>query len=113
MRVATSPEFVKSKKYGIMRHMSDATLILKTKTTHAGGVVEMVVWSLPKSVPPSSHKFKYRLVFVRDGQRIVGYDNERGKSDHKHLGDTQMAYRFRDINTLIADFIADVEKYSS
>ena len=96
-----------------MRHMPEATLILKTKTIHAGGVVEMVVWALPKSVPPSSHKFKYRLVFVRDGRRIVGYDNERGKGDHKHLRDTQMTYRFKDIDTLIADFVTDVEKHSS
>lgn len=76
-------------------------------------MVEMVVWALPKPVPPSSHKFKYRLVFVRAGQRIIGYDNERGKGDHKHLGDTQMTYRFKDIDTLIADFVADVEKQSS
>ena len=93
--------------------MPEATLILKTKTAHADGVVEMVVWALPKPLSPSSHAFKYRLVFVRDGQRIVGYDNERGKGDHKHLGDAQMPYRFKDIDKLIADFIADVEKYSS
>ncbi len=73
----------------------------------------MVIWAVPKSVPPSSHTFKYRLVFVRDGQRIVEYDNERGKGDHKHLGGTQMTYRFKNIDTLIADFISDVEKYSS
>lgn len=93
--------------------MSEATLILKSKMAHAGGVVEMVVWALPKPVPPSSHAFKYRLVFARDGRRVLGYDNERGKGDHKHLGDSQTAYRFKDIDTLIADFVADVEKHSS
>lgn len=69
----------------------------------------MVVWRVPKPVPPSEHPFKYRLVFVRDGKRVVGYDNERGKGDHKHLGQRELAYRFVDIETLVADFLRDVE----
>ena len=65
--------------------MSDAQLVLRTKTAAHSGVVEMVVWRVPTPVPPSQHPFKYRLVFVRNGKRIVGYDNERGKGNHKHL----------------------------
>jgi hypothetical protein len=26
----------------------------------------------------------YRLALVVDGERVIGYDNERGKGDHKH-----------------------------
>lgn len=59
--------------------MPEARLILRTRNAVHGGVVEMIVWSVPSPVPPSQHAFKYRLVFVRDGQRLVGYDNERGK----------------------------------
>ena len=66
--------------------MADADLLLRTRTSHAGGIVEMVVWRVLKPVPPSDHAFKYRLVFVRAGKRVVGYDNERSKGDHKHLG---------------------------
>jgi len=62
--------------------MADAELLLKTRTVHAGGLVEMVVWRVPQPVPPSGHPFKYRLVFARGGQRVVGDDNERGKGDH-------------------------------
>lgn len=69
----------------------------------------MVVWQVPKPVPPSEHSFKYRLVFVREGKRLVGYDNERGKGDHRHLGGRELAYRFVDIETLVADFLRDVE----
>jgi hypothetical protein len=86
-----------------------AQLILKTKTTHQGGVVEMVVWQVPQPVPPSEHPFKYRLVFIREGKRVVGYDNERGKGDHKHLGTLEVRYKFVDIETLMADFLRDVE----
>ena len=94
--------------YGTVSHMPDAELILRTRTAHAGGIVEMVVWRVPKPVPPSEHAFKYRLVFVRAGKRVVGYDNERGKGDHKHLGEREIAYRFVDVDTLMADFLSDV-----
>jgi len=89
--------------------MADAELLLKTRTAHAGGVVEMVVWRVPKPVPPSAHPFKYRLVFVQDGERLVGYDKERGKGDHRHLGTRQLKYRFVDVDTLVIDFLRDVE----
>jgi hypothetical protein len=48
-------------------------------------IVEMVVWQVPTPVPPSLHGFKYRLVYVFNGERVLGYDNERGKGDHRHL----------------------------
>lgn len=89
--------------------MADAHLLFKTRSAHSGGIVEMVVWQVPEPVPPSEHPFKYRLVFVRDGERVVGYDNERGKGDHKHLGQRELRYKFVDIDTLMADFLRDVE----
>ena len=64
----------------------------------------------PQLVPPSDHGFKYRLVYVVGGVRLVGYDNERGKGDHRHLGARELAYRFVDVPTLLADFMADVER---
>lgn len=89
--------------------MLEAELVLRTRTAVYGGVVEMVVWRVPTPVPPSHHAFKYRLVFVRDGKRMVGYDNERGKGDHKHLHRRELRYRFVDIDTLMRDFLEDVE----
>ena len=89
--------------------MPDAALIHRTRDTYAGGVIEIVVWAVPRPVPPSDHGFKYRLVFVRDGERVVGYDNERGKGDHRHIGAVEHTYRFVDVPTLLADFMRDVE----
>ena len=54
--------------------------------------------------------YKYRLVYLVEGRRVVGYDNERGKGDHKHLGDTEVPYRFVDVSTLLADFMHDVQE---
>ena len=71
----------------------------------------MVVWRVPDPVPPSEHPFKYRLAFVHDGKRAVGYDNERGKGDHRHYGEKVEPYQFKDLRTLTKDFYKDIEKY--
>ena len=42
--------------------------------------------------------------------RIVGYDNERGKGDHKHLGEMETHYRFVSVEKMVADFLAHVER---
>jgi Family of unknown function (DUF6516) len=89
--------------------MAAATLVFKTRDAHAGGVIEIVIWSVPRPVPPSEHGFKYRLAFARNGHRVVGYDNERGKGDHRHLRGTEEPYRFKDVSTLLQDFMNDVE----
>jgi hypothetical protein len=34
----------------------------------------------------------------------VGYDNERGKGDHRHFRDARTAYTFTTIEQLMADF---------
>jgi hypothetical protein len=54
---------------------------------------------------------KYRLYYgLADGTRIVLYDNETGKGDHKHIKGKEEPYRFRDVETLVADFLEDIEK---
>jgi hypothetical protein len=51
------------------------------------------------------------FVFVRDGRRVLGYDNERGKGDHKHYGEQEEPYRFVDVpTTLLRDFWKDVRR---
>jgi hypothetical protein len=40
----------------------------------------------------------------------VGYDNERGKGDHRHYGDHEEPYAFTSIEQLAADFQADVPR---
>ena len=73
-----------------------------------GALVEMVVWRVPQEVPGSHHPFKYRLYYGKDGKRIVGYDNERGKGDHRHFQGVETDYAFTTVEQLMADFWADV-----
>lgn len=75
-----------------------------------GTIIDIVLWRLPKPVPPCGHRYKYRLFYGRAGTRIVGYDNERGKGDHRHLGGREEPYRFESPERLIDDFFADVER---
>ena len=46
----------------------------------------------------------------RHGLPTVGYDNERGKGDHKHIGELETPYKFESAEKLVADFLADVER---
>ena len=75
-----------------------------------GAIVEMSIWIVPDCVPGSSHAFKYSLYYGYPGRRVVGYDNERGKGDHRHLGDREESYRFSNVEALIADFLSDVKQ---
>ena len=73
-----------------------------------GSVVEMVLWHLPEPVAGCRHRFKYRLYFGRPGSRLVLYDNERGKGDHRHRRQTETPYEFTSVDQLMQDFLADV-----
>lgn len=86
-----------------------AKQIFRVKEAHGAGIVEIVIWQVPEPVPPSEHPYRYRLVYVIEGKRVVGYDNERGKGDHKHFGDREESYRFVNPQRLMADFMADVK----
>lgn len=75
-----------------------------------GAILEMRVWRVPASVPPSNHLLKYSLFYGRPGERLVAYDNERGKGDHRHYGAHEEAYRFTSVEQMLMDFRNDVER---
>ena len=88
-----------------------ASLVTHFKSiTPDGGVIELVVWKVPRPVPPTEHGYKYRAVYVVHGERIVGFDNERGKGDHCHLDGLELPYEFCGPEQLVEDFIHAVEQ---
>jgi uncharacterized protein DUF6516 len=91
---------------------ASATLLLRSRYVYADGAIrEMVLWRLPHSTPERPHGLKYRLYYgLADGRCLVRYDNETGKGDHRHLGDDEEPYRFRDVGTLVNDFLGDIER---
>ena len=87
-----------------------AQLITSIKNVNSdGSILEVVIWKVPKPVPPTEHGYKYRAVYVVDGVRIVGFDNERGKGDHCHIDGKELPYAFTGVDQLLEDFIATVE----
>ena len=72
---------------------------------------EVVIWEVPMPVPGSRHGLKYRLALVVDGECVLRYDNETGKGDHRHAGDTERTYRFESIEKLMADFERDIARW--
>ena len=86
-----------------------ARLLAKTKEVRDDGtIIEIVIWVVPKPVLPCNHSFKYSLFFGRPGVRLVGYDNEQGKGDHRHLNGIETAYYFKTLEQLLADFENDI-----
>jgi len=87
-----------------------AQLITSIKNINPdGSILEVVIWKVPKPVPPTEHGNKYRAVYVVDGVRIVGFDNERGKGDHCHMDGKELPYAFTGVDQLLEDFIAALE----
>ncbi|NDE02508.1 MAG: hypothetical protein EBZ91_12340 [Gammaproteobacteria bacterium] len=78
----------------------------------ADAFIEIVIWRLPKPLPPSSHRFKYRLAYVVAETCVLRYDNERGKGDHRHSLRSEEPYRFLDVDRLLRDFEADVARWN-
>jgi hypothetical protein len=73
-------------------------------------IVEMKTWRLPKPVRGSVHDLKYSVFYGFPGNRLVGYDNEPGKGDHRHYKGKEAVYTFSTVEKLMADFLADVRR---
>ena len=88
-----------------------ATRLFHDKTSLPdGSMVEMSIWRVPAVDSERPHGLKHSLFFGRDGRRIVAYDNERGKGNHKHIEGRESRCRFVSMEQLVADFLMDVER---
>lgn len=74
---------------------------------------ELVLWQLPRVLPGSGHRFKYRLAYVVNGECVLRYDNESGKGNHRHFGGKERSYAFSSPEKLIADFERDIARWNS
>jgi len=89
-----------------------ATLIARDRRIYRDGVFsEIVVWLVPEPVRGSAHLFKYSLALIDEGVCVLRYDNEAGKGDHRHIGDSESPYAFSTLEVLLRDFEADIRGY--
>ena len=96
--------------YGTVRHMKAVLAFYDKEVLPDGAIVEMKIWQLTKSVRGSAHSLKYSLFYGFPGERLVAYDNEPGKGDHRHFKGEEAAYEFKSVEKLMADFLADVRR---
>lgn len=92
--------------------MKALPLIRRRVVLAVDAFAEVVVWRVQEPVLPASHPFKYRLAYVVGGQCVLRYDNERGKGDHRHVGNAESAYAFTTPEQLMADFEAEVKRWN-
>jgi len=86
-----------------------ARLVFYRKNVEPNGdIIEMKMWNVPVS-KDKPQGVRYSLVYVRGGQRIIGYDNDERKGHHRHHEDQEEIYSFRGVDLLIRDFYEDVE----
>ena len=71
---------------------------------------EIKIWRV-KSTPDKPHGYKYSLVYIVNGRRVIGYDNAEGRGDHRHYEDNIEPYRFEGVDKLIEDFYSDIQRY--
>jgi hypothetical protein len=95
-----------------MQYMRAVLLAHTKEVRDDGSIVEIVIWELPEPLPPSTHRYKYRLFYGRAGAAHVRYDNERGKGDHRHVGEEEHDYVFTTLERLLDDFERDIENWS-
>lgn len=94
-----------------MQYIAAVLLARAKEVRDDGSVIDIVIWEIPDPLPPSTHRYKYRLYYGMGGQSRVRYDNERGKGDHRHDGDQEYEYRFSSVEQLLEDFRFDVEHW--
>ena len=87
-----------------------ARLIENQKLTlDDGSIIQIKIWRLPDVTVERPYGLKYSLFYGRPGERIIGYDNETGKGDHRHCREREESYRFTTFEALILDFMNDVK----
>jgi hypothetical protein len=95
----------------MIKRTSEARVLLQRKfVLDDGSIIEIRVVKLPSTSDERPHGLKYSLFFGRPGRRTIGYDNERGKGDHRHYGKKEERYVFETLEKLLADFAADVRR---
>lgn len=74
-----------------------------------GNIIEVKLWQV-ESTSDKPHGYKYSLVYVVQGKRVIGYDNAEGKGDHRHYGDKEGVYSFKSVDKLFEDFYNDIKR---
>jgi hypothetical protein len=70
---------------GIAYQYMKASLIRHVKgVDELGNIIEVKMWEMIAPAADKPYGYKYSLVYVVNGVRVIGYDNAEGRGDHRH-----------------------------
>jgi len=72
-------------------------------------IIEVKTWSVP-ATSDKPHGFKYSLVYIKDGERVLGYDSHEGRGGHRHFKGSESPYKFKSIDRLFEVFYEDLRR---
>ncbi len=98
-----------SDTWHIITYMKAKPFIMRKRVFPNRDIIEIKSWHVSKT-PDKPHGFKYSLVYIKEGKRIIGYDNAERKGDHRHYEDKVYHYEFKSIDKLFEDFFNDVRR---
>lgn len=91
--------------------MPASLLLYERHVLSSNSFAELRIWQVPTAVRGSVHGFKYSLALIVSGECVLRFDNEAGKGNHRHLGETELSYEFVDPTKLLRDFWAEVDRW--
>jgi hypothetical protein len=71
---------------------------------------EIKIWQVSKS-KDRPHGLKYSFAYIVNDERVIGYDNYKHKTDHRHYRNKEYRYEFHGLKKLWKDFINDIEQF--
>ena len=84
-------------------------LLLDFKEVTENEIIEVKAWKVPKSTE-YPEGINYRMAFIRDRKRILGYDNNAFEGHHRHLSGEKSPIPFTSLEELFAQFIKEIRK---
>lgn len=89
-------------------------IFVHKETNENGIIIDMKIYRVPIS-NKNKEGISYSLVYIKDEQRIVGFDDCEGHEKnenrhHKHINGKIIPYEFVDEWKLLSDFNEEVEK---
>jgi hypothetical protein len=92
--------------------LAKAGLIFREKKTDEhGNLRELVIWRVrPSRQLPEGVRYRLALVRSREKAPVVLYDNHHPKGHHRHVEGIEEPYTFVNLERLLADFQADIER---
>lgn len=85
--------------------------IYEYKQSDNGYLIELRIIRVKKDENfPEGIKYSLVAIEKKTGRRILGFDNERGKSHHMHRLGRELPYAFKDEWQLIGDFYKEYER---